>query len=447
MPTQSCQKTILFVAPSAYPLGGVQTWLDYLLPGLQDVGFHVVLALTSGKYHDVDAYITSHPFKNIEVISAVTGTSQGRVEALERLIIRVNPTITVNVNIIDVYQAVNNLRQKGLSKTHLVASIHGIQDDLFDGINSNANIIDAVVSTNRLTQSLINIATRVNADNSYYAAYGVKEEIGHVKKSSPEFIVAYAGRIEETQKNISDLLQIFSRLLAEISNIKIIIAGDGEDIGALREWQQKEVQHSEKIEYLGVIPPENVVTAVYQKADVLLLTSEWETGPIVAWEAMSQEVCFVSSRYIGSVEENSLLDGENCMLFDIGDVDEAVKKIHILQDKQVQARLVTGGKQLIQQRYTHAKSVESWLVCFESIAKKTPKIFSKNTKPYIDHGRLNSLVKLIPGSVGVRFAEKIRRVFGLRFIHTTAGGEWPHSYPDRTVESIKLDKYIDNREK
>lgn len=447
MPMQSSQQTILFVAPSAYPLGGVQTWLDYLLPGLQSIGFRAVLALTSGKHHDIDAYIASHPFKNIEIVSAPTGTAQGRVEALERLIIKVNPTITVNVNIIDVYQAVNNLRQKHLSKTHLVTSIHGIQENLFDGINSNVSIIDAVVSTNRLTQSLINNATGFSADRSYYAAYGVNEDIARVEKSGDKFTIAYAGRIEETQKNISDLLEIFSRLLAEISDIEIIIAGAGEDISALEAWLKKEVQYAEKIKYLGVIAPENVAQAVYQKADVLLLTSEWETGPIVAWEAMSQEVCFVSSRYIGSVEENSLLDGENCMLFDIGDINEAVKKIHILQDKQVQAKLVAGGKQLIQQRYTHVKSVESWAACFANIVEKTPKPFSKNTNSYIEHGRLNTFVKLFLGSAGPRFAEKIRRTFGLHFIHKTAGGEWPHSYPDHTIEPIKLDKYIDSRER
>src|SRR5690349_18307661 len=41
-------RNILFVAPSAYPLGGVATWLDYVVPGLRHRNWKVTLGLVQG---------------------------------------------------------------------------------------------------------------------------------------------------------------------------------------------------------------------------------------------------------------------------------------------------------------------------------------------------------------------------------------------------------------
>jgi len=54
--TPNHRGSLLFVAPSAYPLGGLATWLDYLVPGLRDKGWKVTIGLTAGQFHNVDAY-------------------------------------------------------------------------------------------------------------------------------------------------------------------------------------------------------------------------------------------------------------------------------------------------------------------------------------------------------------------------------------------------------
>lgn len=447
MPATPTKETVLFIAPSAYPLGGVQTWLDYLLPGLESKGYRAVLALTSGLHHNVIEYLASHALTDIELISAPTGTTQGRVMALEQLILKVNPNITINVNIIDIYQAVNNLRQRGLSSTRLVTSIHGIQKDLFAGINSNSNIIDSVISTNRLTQKLINSTTGVQPGNSFYAPYGVEKTPFNHKKHSQNFTIAYAGRIEEQQKRINDLLQIFSLALDKIDNIKIIIAGSGEDTPELEKWLRREAKHATKIEYLGVINPSSMTREVYSKADALLLTSEWETGPIVAWEAMNNHVCLISSKYVGSVEEGSLIDGENCLLFDIGDVHEAVNKIQLVQNKQLRTKLTGNAKRLIETKYSHEKSIEAWATCLEKITSRTTKSYCQKTLLNLDNGRLNSLMYKTFGVKGVRFLERVRQLLRIHFKHENAGGEWPHSYPSNTINSIHLDRTINRHDK
>ena len=104
---------ILIVAPSAYPLGGVATWIDYIVPGLRKRGWRVTLGLTAGFHHNVDAYLTDHPIEGVIRIRNTTGTGEGRVRALCNAITEVKPDIVASANIVDVYRAVNRLNRKG----------------------------------------------------------------------------------------------------------------------------------------------------------------------------------------------------------------------------------------------------------------------------------------------------------------------------------------------
>lgn len=438
---------VLFIAPSAYPLGGVQTWLDYLLPGIESNGYSSALALTSGKHHNVENYLASHPIDQLEIINTQSGTIEGRVEAIENVILKVNPSIIVVVNVVDTYQAVNNLRKKQAISARIVTSIHGIQQDLFAGIRANSGLIDAVISTNRLTQKLINETSKLESKRSFYAPYGVELLDQTHSEKTKTLTIAYAGRIEEKQKRINDLLMIFSKLLTEIDDIKILIAGSGKDIGALEKWLEKEAIYSNKIDYLGVIKPENVEAEIYAKSDILLLTSEWETGPIVAWEAMNNNVCFVSSRYTGYFEEGSLIDGENCLLFDIGNIDQAVRKIHDANNNRFRSKLNANAKRLIADKYSHQKSIQTWSECFDRILQQTPKAYSSETKPNIDQSRLTSLAIRLFGKSGIRLAEKIRQIFHLKFEHQSAGSEWPHSHSNHVTSLFSLDQIIKHRDK
>ena len=97
---------ILFVAPSAYPLGGVQTWLDYLLPGLDALGWESTLGLTAGEFHDVDRYVKAHPGPRYISIRNPTGSREGRIRALEESIRAVAPDMVVSANIPDCFAAV-----------------------------------------------------------------------------------------------------------------------------------------------------------------------------------------------------------------------------------------------------------------------------------------------------------------------------------------------------
>src|SRR5262245_5653786 len=113
-------------------MGGMQTWLDYLLPGLAAKGWRYVLGMTAGRWHDVATYRRAHHGLETIAIENPTGSHEGRIRAIVQAIRHTGPDLVVGVNIPDCYAAVARLRARGDLATRVAMTIHGIQPDLFE---------------------------------------------------------------------------------------------------------------------------------------------------------------------------------------------------------------------------------------------------------------------------------------------------------------------------
>ena len=135
MPEQY-QPTILFVAPTAYLLGGVAVWLSYLIPGLQADGWRVVFGAVDGEFHDARAYLEKWSFTEPITITNPSGTSFGRVRALRRAIEQVDADIVVSVNIPDTLLAGEEVKQKTKPSLKTVMTLHALEPDYFCDLNA-----------------------------------------------------------------------------------------------------------------------------------------------------------------------------------------------------------------------------------------------------------------------------------------------------------------------
>lgn len=411
---------IAVVAPSSYVLGGVQVWLDYLIAGLESKGWNVTFVLTKGKYHDTKQYLDKHPFRNFYCVKNQTGSQEGRICALASAFKKLNPDLILNVNIVDTYLAVERIRSQGFVQSpKVVMTLHGSQADFLDDINKFNNIIDAVVVTNQLLTQLIKNLRIFETERLFYAPYGVDTAKIEMKQTFENVLsLAYVGRFEEEQKRISDIPLILTELEKCTNNYKLVLAGSGPDEQSLR---SELAVFGDKVEFKGVLSQEELNNQIYHSSTALLLTSTWETGPIVAWEAMSNGLVLVTSQYVGSGIEGSLHDGKNCLMFPIGDVKAAAQAISRLQDPELRFNLSQAGHELVCQRYSRAHSIQMWEEAINQILKLPPKQLSKSLQKLPASGKLDRLL-------GTRLAETVRNFLGIRFEHQSAGGEWPHSY-------------------
>jgi len=411
---------ILLLAPAAYPLGGVADWIDYILRGLEAGGARCVLGLAAGRHHPVDPYLTRHPWHDVSRLTNPTGSREGRIHSLMRTIRSLSPDIVMVVNIVDAYEAVRRLRIEGADVPKIVMTLHGLQGDLMEDISAARDVLDGVVVTNRLTQKLA--AEKLGAkDRVHYASYGVlpQPEMSGFNVSPPGKIrLLYCGRLDQSQKRVFDLPVLLRRLHDMGKIITLSIAGDGPDRDALKE-KFRQVQLEQYVEFLGVLDAEALAKA-YRSSDALIVVSVWETGPIVAWEAMSHGLPVITSRYVGCGLENALIDNVNSLMFPVGDMDAAAKAVAQLDLPNLRARLRVGGFDLVRTRYSRPVSIGQWQTAIEDVLALPTLPIPKARLPSRPSGRLDRLL-------GVRNAERVRRMIGVGFRHSDAGGEWPHT--------------------
>jgi len=410
----------LFLAPSAYPLGGVATWLDTLLPTLERSGWEVTLGLTAGKHHDAGRYLALHPWHRVTATANPSGSREGRVTALARTIADSRADLVVVVNVPDAIDAVHRLRLRGMP-VRVVLTVHAIDEETIEETRRCGDVLDAVVCTNLLACELVARTGGLEPRRVRYAPYGVDVPPALPPdrfRGSPLRIV-HAGRLEQRQKRVFDLppiLQAFDTLGVAW---QLSIAGTGPD-GAELERRLAAAGLRGRVELLGNVPRAAFVADVLSAADVLLLTPLWETGPIVAWEAMAAGVPVVCSRYIGSGREGSLVHGESGLLFDRGDAAAAAACLRALLQPSTRQRIRAGGFALVGGRYSIPLAGARWHRELRAIAalplRELPPVSPTPAAGTLDRW------------LGTVNAERLRRAVARRFEHNGPGGEWPHTY-------------------
>ena len=344
------------------------------------------------------------------------------------------PDVVVGVNIVDLYASTRRLRGRGI-KLRTVMSLHGLAADLLGDLRREADWLDAVIATNRLASLLCTKHAGVSPERAFYAPYGVdvcKLSVLPRPAPSPTLNIAWVGRLEQEQKRLDTICEILTHLDQLGVDYVLRIAGDGPDrrtlLADLSYWIV-----SGRVEYLGPLPADRIGAEVYAKSDVLILTSYWETGPIVVWEAMAAGLAVVSSRYIGSGLEAALAHDENCLLFPIGGGQQAAAQIARLRDVNLRDRLVRSGQKLVIERYSIDLSVNAWAECLNSILRLPIKASGEMPDRQVCAGLLDRLL-------GVSLGESVRGALGIHFKHASAGGEWPHTRELGSNEKLLLEK-------
>ncbi|MBK8640030.1 MAG: glycosyltransferase family 4 protein [Chromatiaceae bacterium] len=349
---------------------------------------------------------------------------------------KVRPDIAIGVNIPDLYTASRRLRARGVYIRTAMA-LHGIAADLLADVNREVNVLDAVIATNRLVCHLCTDLAGMPPTRVLYAPYGV--DVAGLAKlplsaAADVLRMAWVGRLEQDQKRVHGIAAILGGLDAIGFKYRLIIAGDGPErqplLDALNPWIQ-----AGRVEYLGVVPPRDVGPRVYAQSDALLLTSSWETGPIVIWEAMAAGLAVVSSRYVGSGLEGALKHEKNSLLFNVGDYRAASIQVARLGDVGMRTAIAAAGRQMVAERYSIGQSVRAWAGCVGELRRMPPLPATAPAVGPRPAGRLDRWF-------GVGLAESMRRTLGIRFAHASAGGEWPHTAAVSADEAALFEKAV-----
>jgi glycosyltransferase involved in cell wall biosynthesis len=129
--------------------------------------------------------------------------------------------------------------------------------------------------------------------------------------------ITYAGRIQQRQKRILDLIVLSDLLELKKGNYHFKIAGDGPQLAQLTEHFAKKEYSNVSIEFLGLVAHEKM-TELWARSDISILFSEFEGMSISMLESMGQGCVPIVTDVSGSKEK--ITHGQTGFIVTVGDV-------------------------------------------------------------------------------------------------------------------------------
>jgi len=146
-------------------------------------------------------------------------------------------------------------------------------------------------------------------------------------KKNAEFTFLYAGDIVEENKNVSGIVNAFSKVVNKgIQNVRLDIIGDGNDLEFVQSIVPKCL--SDKVNFYGNQSHEFTMQKL-QNSHVLLLNSRFETFSIICAEAMACGVPVITSKCGGP---ESFISKKASIFIDIDCAEELVNAMVEIKD-------------------------------------------------------------------------------------------------------------------
>lgn len=395
---------VLFCSQAAHTGGGVEAWLEAVTKALEARGVEVFTALARGRFHDPARYAARHRVANPIEVDGTLGYQEVRIASLLRVFDRIRPDVIIPANLADALYAAALAKARG-APYRIAVCIHGQDDERLDQVRRVAPFVDLATSVaKRVTMRL---EAFVEPARVRHIPTGVPPPIAPPRVRERIASIAYVGRLDDRDKRVLDLIDL-ARALPEV---RIHVAGGGPDEQRLRDALPHAVFH-------GAMSRAELYASLYPAIDALAVFSPAEAGPIVAWEAMAHGIVPVVSDYLGRAEENVIRDGETGIVFPVGDVAEAARKI---REAPSIAEISRRAAVELPAAYTLAAFEESWSTAIADCLALPPHRGNPSTlPPLVSPGRLSRL--RLPVGVMAR----LRRVVNKPFVHHDPGSEWPH---------------------
>ena len=202
--------------------------------------------------------------------------------------------------------------------TRVIAFAHTDQDHYYELLTYYEPIISKFVGVSETICQRLRCLLPSRLDDICKLMYpvAVRDESRRPDHKKP-LTITYAGRIEQRQKRILDLIALADLLASKEGNYHFKIAGDGPQLAQLTAHFQKKEYPSISIEFLGLVAHDSM-TDLWAGSDISILFSEFEGMSIAMLESMGQGCVPIVTDVSGSKEK--IRHGQTGFIVAVGDV-------------------------------------------------------------------------------------------------------------------------------
>lgn len=154
-------------------------------------------------------------------------------------------------------------------------------------------------------------------------------EINEKRKEKKVKTVLYVGAFREKIKNTSLLLKAVSILASKRNDFRVVLVGTGEDEEKIKKLV-RDLKIDSFVEFKGVVKPEKM-PEIYQKADMLVITSFVETFSVAAAEALWFGIPVITTK-CGGPED--FINEKNGIILNSFSPEELAEKIEMVLNEE-----------------------------------------------------------------------------------------------------------------
>lgn len=159
----------------------------------------------------------------------------------------------------------------------------------------------------------------------------------------------------EKQKNVSLLIEAFSKLKPKFNDYKLYICGTGSEKKNL-EQQIKKLNMEKRIILLGRVKS---VPDLIADASIFVLPSNYEGMPNVLLEAMSMSLPVITTRST-EVIDKIIADGNNGIIIDKNNVRMLTAKIEYILENDLIAKNIGKEASKVKEKYHKKNIIDKW---------------------------------------------------------------------------------------
>jgi len=410
---------ILFVTQTAYAGGGIEEWLWSLYTELESAGWDCSVGLVKGaRFHRPDEYLKTYPFGNHFDIDGSDGYVEQRHESLAQAFESCDPELIVCFNLADVLYAAVNWKVRRKQNVRIVYAVHSLAPQVLNDVKCCAANIDLVACVSKRACQLLRDLCAPQSPVIEHLPTGVSASVRKTLWNDEPFIAGYVGRLDPTEKRIMDLIDL---VRTTRSDVRFEIAGQGAAEATLKKELAPFIDAG-RVVFHGQLDRDQLDDKIYSRLQALLLFSPAEGGPIVAWEAMRHGVVPIVSDFQGREEEGVIRHNENAMVFPVGDMNQAAEALASLRAEPSRWEALSKQAADIPNIYHQETFGIRWADALRQTLSRSVRIDCTAQVTFASPGRLAFIIR----SPHMRLV--MWKAVGRKFIHSDAGGEWPHSY-------------------
>jgi N-acetyl-alpha-D-glucosaminyl L-malate synthase BshA len=248
----------------------------------------------------------------------------------------------------------------GMDRSYLPITRYAIQES--DGVTSISKYLkDRTAGYFDVTREIEVVPNFVNCE-VYKPVSGdaEREEMRKALAAPGEALLMHLSNFRPV-KRVLDVIKIFARIANEVP-AQLALIGDGPDRSSA-EWLAHDLGIHKRVHFLG---KQESVNEVLPLADLLLMPSEMESFGLAALEAMACKVPAISTK-VGGVPE-LIDDGENGLLFDVGDVEAMANgAIALLSDRSRLNAMREAARKTAQTRFCASIVTPQYVNYYEKV--------------------------------------------------------------------------------